>query len=100
LRGASGLDLLRAAVASLRAETARRPPGTELDSELCELKRLIEPLRSVFSTQLRDFDRSAGYTGSGALSSAGWLRSECRPAAGRPDRPRYKGWVGRSQWLS
>ena len=72
----TGLDLLRTAVETLRAETDSRPPGTELDSAPAELHRLIETQRSIVSTQLRDFDRFAGHTGSGALSAAGWRRSE------------------------
>jgi hypothetical protein len=73
-----GLDLLRQAVEKLRSETSERPPGSLAGAELVELHRLMESLRSVFSTQLRDLERSGAYAAQGALSAAAWLRSECR----------------------
>jgi hypothetical protein len=118
----TGLDQLRTAVETLRAETDSSPSGTVLDSELAELHRLIESLRSVFSTQLGDFDDAAGWLLSNTVLlwpaappprprgglAAGWRppspaavidsRHECTPAAGagRPDRGRYKSGVGRA----
>ena len=78
----TGLDQRRTAVETLRAETDSSPSGTVLDSELAELHRLIESLRSVFSTQLVDFD-----------DAAGWLLST-RSCSGRPHhrRVREEGW--------
>jgi hypothetical protein len=73
-----GLDLLRQAVEKLRSETSERPPGSLAGAELVELHRLLESLRSVFSSQLRDLERSGAYAAQGALSAAAWLRSECR----------------------
>ncbi|MDQ6743045.1 MAG: 13E12 repeat family protein, partial [Candidatus Dormibacteraeota bacterium] len=68
---------------SRRKATQRNPatpPRHRRRDELAQLHWLIETQRSIFSTQLRDFDRSAGYAPSGALSAAAWLRWECRLA--------------------
>lgn len=73
-----GLDQLRHAIEDLRREDEDRPPGTVSADELADLNREIERLRAVFSTRLRDFDRSGGWAAEGALSATGWLRAECR----------------------
>src|SRR6266550_7242980 len=80
-----GQESLGAVLAGLAAEDLTVLPDAALADGLVELRRMIEGLEAQWLRRLEVFDRRGAAAASGAVSTAGWLRSACRlaPSAAR-----------------
>jgi hypothetical protein len=72
------MEELRAAVRHLAAGLLSELDDAALAGQLAELRRLIDGLEAQWLRRLREFDTRAVAARLGLLTSAAWLRAECR----------------------
>jgi Domain of unknown function (DUF222) len=75
----SPLDILAAATDQVAAEEGiQLLPSSRQQEDLLQLRKAIDRLEAEFCRRLASFDRTQAYAPTGALSTAAWLRWECR----------------------
>jgi len=82
MRSGAPLAEIGLAIDRLAAEDLDALPTTALGTDLVDLSRLSDRLHAEHARRLARFDSSQGYAPSGALSSASWLRHNCRLSGG------------------